>query len=522
MDQNTDNLWESEERFRKIFECGAIGIVLSTVDHKFKDVNPKFCQMIGYSREELRLMTFLDITHPDDIESSKTLKVKLHTGQIAQYKIDKRYLCKDGSLLWGATTVSMVRSQDGDLLYTIALIEDITKQKQSETEKRELQEKLNRSRKMEALGLLASGIAHDLNNILSVTVAYPDIILLDNTLSEETQHNIEMIRHSGKMASEMVNDLLTIARGVAIKKHCLNLNDTIEEYVTSPDFLKTRELYPSVSINTNLDMELFNVKASHSYIIKILMNLITNAVEAISKENGIVTISTRNQTIEIPVNGYTHIDRGEYAVLSVLDSGDGISQKDLDRIFEPFFTRKVLGRSGSGLGLAVVWNIMRDHGGSIDIKSTERGTVFELYFPKTDEKVVREHLPTSLDEYRGNGQCILIVDREQNQRNILTSILSKLDYKPQAFASGEEAVEYLKKNTADLIILDMILESGMNCDETFAKIREMHPDQRAIIASEFAESLDLEKMQIPDEGIHIKKPYSLKKIGLVVKDTLAG
>jgi PAS domain S-box-containing protein len=520
--QNGEVLWESEERFRKVFECGAIGIVLTCRDFTFKDANPKFCQMIGYTKEELRSMTFLDVTHPDDIESSKTLKVKLQAGQISQFKIEKRYIRKDGKIMWGATTVSIVKSPEGELLYTIALIEDITRQKRAEIEKQELQEKLARSKKMESLGLLSSGIAHDLNNILSVIVAYPDVILMDKTLSEETKNNIEMIRNSGKMAAEVVNDLLTIARGVAIEKKSMDINTVIEEYTRSPEYLKLKELYPTVSINTDLDMELFHIKASSNHIKKILMNLVTNAVEAISDSTGTVTVSTTNELVEIPKRGYMTILPGEYVVLKVIDTGEGISREDIEQIFEPFFTRKVLGRSGSGLGLAVVWNIVHDHGGYIDVKSDSKGTTFKFYFPKTEEQEVARKGKGLYDIYKGDGQSILIIDDEKQQRDMLSNMLEILDYAPKAFSTGEEAIDYLKKNTADLIILDMILSSGMDSRETYEKILELYPDQKAIIASALSCPDGMPETHSSNHGHYIEKPYSLEKISLAVKKELLG
>ncbi len=517
-------LWESEERFRKIFECGAIGIVLTSPDFSFKDVNPKFCRMLGYTKEELRSMTFLDITHPDDIESSKTLKIKLQSGQISQFKIEKRYIRKDKKILWGATTVSIVRTPEGEPLYTIAIIEDITRQKNAEIEKHELQEKLLRSKKMEALGLLASGVAHDLNNILSVIVACPDVILMDNTISEELRNNVEMIRDSGKMAAEVVNDLLTIARGIAIEKTTMDINDAIEEYTRAPEFKKLKELYPGVVINTDLDMELFQIKASCHHIKKILMNLVTNAVEAIKGDTGIVTISTNNEQLDLPLRGYMIIPRGTYAVLKIMDTGEGISGKDLDRIFEPFFTRKILGRSGSGLGLAVVWNIIQDHGAYIDVKSSSKGTTFKFYFPRvaaTQAPEEREE-KVSYENFKGNGQKILIIDEEKNQRDILSSILRMLDYSPKAFSSGEEAINYLKQNTADLIILDMVMSSGMDGKELYEKIRELHPEQKAIIASSVSSLEEDIYTQSFNDSQYIEKPYSLEKIGQAVKKELAG
>lgn len=519
-EQNSGTLWESEERFRKIFECGVIGIVLCTPDFRIKDVNPTFCGMLGYSRDELQSVNLLDIIHPDDIKSSKILKEQLQTGQLTQVKMEKRYIRKDGSYRWGATTISLIRSPEGEPLYTIGLIDDITGQRDTENKKQELQEKLTRSKKMEAIGLLASGVAHDLNNLLSVMIAFPDVILMDKTLSRETRSNVEMIRNSGHMAVDLVNDLLTIARGVAIEKNVLDLNATLREYLRSPEYIKLKEQYPAVTVTTDFNKELFFIEASCVHIKKMCMNLIANAFEAIHDKAGKVMIATENRVLHEPKRGYMSIPPGDYAVLRVRDTGEGISTDDLERIFEPFFSKKILGRSGSGLGLAVVWNAMHDHGGFIDVKSDAKGTTFELYFPESREKILSGDMQESLKKYRGNGQCVLIIEEEEKQRDILSTILKRLDYTPKAFASGEEAIAYLRKNTADLIILDMILSNGMNGSETYEKILKINPDQRALLANGLLPVDEVLKVSGFSRTHCITKPYSLEGIGEAVKNEL--
>ena len=206
--------------------------------------------------------------------------------------------------------------------------------------------------------------------------------------------------------------------------------------------------------------------------------------------------------------------------MKVEDKGLGIAEDDLDKIFEPFYTKKVMGRSGTGLGMAVVWGTVKDHKGRINIKSVKgQGTTFELYFPATREGITEEER-FSLKDYMGNGQSILIVDDIEEQKNIASLMLEKLGYKPFSVSSGEEAVEYVKDNSVDLLLLDMIMEPGIDGLETYKRILELHPNQKAIIASGFSETTRVKEAQKLGAGKYLKKPYLLESLGLLVKAEL--
>jgi len=207
-------------------------------------------------------------------------------------------------------------------------------------------------------------------------------------------------------------------------------------------------------------------------------------------------------------------------VLTVSDDGSGISTDDLERIFEPFYTKKVMGRTGTGLGLAVVWNALQDHDGYINVKTSKKGTVFELYFPATRKKLAVGGGAIPVKDYMGHGERVLVVDDEKRQREIACGILTKLGYDAEAVSSGEEAVEYLKKQSVDLVVLDMIMPKGINGRETYKRIIKIHPGQKAIIASGYAETPDVKKVQKLGAGKYLKKPYTIQKIGIAVKEEL--
>ncbi len=373
---------------------------------------------------------------------------------------------------------------------------------------------------MESLGLLAGGVAHDLNNVLSGIVGVPDLLLLDLPPDSKIREPVLVMQDAGNRAVAIVQDLLTVARGVAIAKEPINLNHLIHDFLKSPEFKQLSESYPNVSIETDLESELLNIEGSPIHIKKVLMNLVLNAMEAIDRQ-GIVTLSTTNRYVDRPLKKFEDVNVGEYAVLSVSDDGLGISDTDLERIFEPFYTKKIMGRSGTGLGLAVVWNVLLDHDGYIDVKSPPNGdTVFELYFPITRESIIGKDLTLPIDDYCGNGETILIIDDVEIQRRISSKMLDKLGYRTSTASSGEDAVEYLKNKSVDLLLLDMIMDPGINGCETYQRIIEMHPNQKAVIVSGYAETEEVKKTQQLGAGQFVKKPFTLEKIGLAVKREL--
>jgi len=396
---------------------------------------------------------------------------------------------------------------------------DITERKLAEEEKKRLESQLHRSQKMEAMGLLAGGVAHDLNNILSGIVSYPELLLMDLPEDSPLRKPIETIKESGMRAADVVADLLTIARGVAAGKEALNLNTIVSEYLGSAEFEKLEKAYSFVDFRTEVDSDLLNIRGSSIHIKKLLMNLVLNSTEAIER-SGTVILSTRNRYLDEPIRGYEDVRQGEYAVLSVSDNGSGISPEDIERIFEPFYTKKIMGRSGTGLGLAVVWNTVQDHNGYISVQSSEKGTTFELYFPATREEITDGKESVDIQDCLGHGEMILVVDDEERQREIACGILTRLGYTPQAVSSGEEAVEHVKEHPVDLIVLDMIMPKGMNGRETYEEIIKVRPGQKAIIASGFAKTGEVDAAQNLGAGTYIKKPYVFEKIAIAVKKEL--
>jgi signal transduction histidine kinase len=410
--------------------------------------------------------------------------------------------------------VSVTTYMIDDKTYFTTTIHDIT-------ERNKMEEKIRRSEKMEAIGTLAGGVAHDLNNILSAMVGYPDLLLLTIPEDNPLRKPLVSIKSSGEKAAAIVNDLLTLARRGVNVTDVVNLNAVITDYLSSQQHEKLRSFHPLVEIDISLAPDILNIAGSPVHLSKIVMNLISNAAEAMP-EGGKVIMFTRNLYLDKPVKGYDTIKEGDYVVLTVTDTGSGISPDDLSRIFEPFYTKKIMGRSGTGLGLAVVWGTVQDHNGYIEVDSTlGKGTSFSIYIPATRSTIADKTEALPIEKYLGQGEYILVVDDAEPQREIASNILEKLNYQVATVSSGEEAVEYLKSKPCDLIVLDMLMDPGIDGLETYKRILSIAPHQKAIIASGFSETEQVKEAQRLGAGAYIKKPYTLEEIGMAVKTELA-
>ena len=221
------------------------------------------------------------------------------------------------------------------------------------------------------------------------------------------------------------------------------------------------------------------------------------------------------------MQGYDSIEKGDYTILGISDTGTGMTEIDRQRIFEPFYTKKAMGRSGTGLGMAVVWGTIKDHHGYLEVLSEPgNGSTFTIYFPSTQEQVDQKETPVSIDEYKGNGEKILVVDDVKEQREIATKILERLGYNVETVSSGEEALEYLKYKGVDLLVLDMIMSPGIDGLETYKRVLALNPAQKAVIASGYSDTDRVKEALRIGAVSYIKKPYLLQKIGVAIKEAL--
>ena len=513
-------LRRSEEKYRNILESIEEGYFEIDLVGNLTFFNSSLGKILGHSADELTRINYRQNSEPEPMEKIIQVFNQISRTRHPMVLTDLDIHWKDGRVITIDLSATPIKDADGEIIGFRGLMRDVSERKRSEQERRKLEKKLQQAKKMKAIGTLAGGVAHDLNNILSGIVSYPDLLLMDLPKDSPLIDPIKTIQDSGKKAAAIVQDLLTLARrGVSISE-VLNLNDVITEYLESPQLAKLKSFYPLTEVRTHLDSALLNIKGSPVHLLKTVMNLVSNAAEAMP-EGGQILIKAENQYVDKPITGYDDVEEGDYVVLTVSDTGVGIPQEEISQIFEPFYTKKVMGRSGTGLGMAVVWGTVKDHKGYIHVESDPgRGTTFKLYFPVTREQnAENQHTQTPVD-CQGNGESILVVDDVKEQREIASKILFQLGYSVKTAKSGKEAVALLEKETADLVVLDMIMPPGIDGLETYKRILELHPKQKAIIASGFSETGRVKEAQQLGAGKYVKKPYTVEKIGLAVKAEL--
>jgi CheY-like chemotaxis protein len=373
---------------------------------------------------------------------------------------------------------------------------------------------------MEAMGLLAGSVAHDLNNILSSLIGYPDLLIPDLPMGSPVREALVDIQESGQRASAVVQDLLTMARRTVRSMRVLDLNKIVFDVMKSPELSALRARHPQVRIITRLATEPLPLHGSAIHLTRAVLNLVLNAMEAIPGE-GQILLTTCPAFIDTPSRRYEVVTEGQYVTLTIEDTGQGIASADLDRIFEPFYTKKVMGRSGSGLGMAIVWGTVKDHNGYVDVRSEQgKGTAFTLYLPATGGVPMEDEVPFKTEDYMGKGQSLLVVDDVSMQRDLCVAMLKKLGYAAESVPSGEAAVELVRRKPVDLLVLDMIMDPGIDGLETYRRILATNPRQKAVIASGFSESEQVLEAQRLGAGAYLRKPYTLERLAVTVKNEL--
>ncbi|MDP8228032.1 MAG: PAS domain S-box protein, partial [Candidatus Electryoneaceae bacterium] len=355
-----EKLRESDLRHRLLVENANDAIFIAQ-DEAIKFPNPKTEELTGCSAEELANMSFLEFIHPEDRDMVLDKHKRRLKGEDFPSTYSFRIINRDGEKLWTQLNSILITWEGRPA--TLNFLRDITEQKKLEFQ-------LQRAQKMEAIGTLAGGVAHDLNNVLSGIVSYPELLLLDLPEDSPLRKPILTIQKSGQKAADIVQDLLTLARRGVVATEVVNINQIINSNLKSPECENLKQFYPDAKIESNLEAYLLNIMGSSVHLSKTVMNLVSNAAEAMP-EGGNIFISTESKYIDKPIRGYDDVKEGDYVILTVSDTGIGISSGDLERIFEPFYTKKVMGRSGTGLGMAVVWGTVKDHKGYIDVQSTE-------------------------------------------------------------------------------------------------------------------------------------------------------
>jgi len=509
---------ESEAKYRTLFDT-AYDTIFLMKGNAFIDCNWQTLQMFKCSQTDILQRSpdhFSPPTQPDGRPSGPAALERIQAaleGDAQFFEWTHRRF--DGEDF--PAEVSLNRMELGGEQFLLAIVRDISERKEAEEQQRQLQEKLERSQRMESLGVLAGGVAHDLNNMLGPLVGYPELIMMKLPEDSPLRKQIEQIGKSARNAADVIQDLLTMARRGRYSMSPTSLNDVIQSYLDSPAFEQMIALHPDVKVNCRLDDNIGPISGSAPHLAKVIMNLVVNACDAMP-DGGELTIETSQRYLESLDSGHSRIATGNYIVVKVTDTGSGIAKEDLDKIFEPYYSKKKMGRSGSGLGLAVVYGIVKDHQGYYDVFSTiGQSTTFVLYFPVTTETS-----DSSEQDFLnpGGSESILVVDDMPEQREVARALIGSYGYNVITASSGEEAVEIIRSRPVDLVVLDMILGHGIDGLETYKRIISVRPGQKALVVTGFSATEQVNETLRLGAGHHIRKPYTREAIGRAIRAEL--
>jgi len=382
----------------------------------------------------------------------------------------------------------------------------------------DLRRKLERAKRMESLGILAGGVAHDLNNMLGPMVGYPELVLKKLPDDSPVRKQVERIGRAAKDAADVIQDLLTMARRGRFETTGTQINEVIAEYLDSPSYRKLAAARTDVKVQLSLSEDTESIQGSAPHLSKVFMNLIVNAFDAMPN-GGTLSIETSQEYLSKLHGGHDRLPPQYYVIMRVRDTGTGIGEEDLGRIFEPYYSKKEMGSSGSGLGLSIVYGIVKDHKGYYDVFSKlGKGTEFVLYFPVASGE--RQN-PVAGDKSTSTGdESILVVDDSAEQRDLAKVLLSHLGYTVTTVVHGHAAVEYLSRHRAHLVVMDMIMEPGFDGLDTYREIIKSNPGQKAIIVSGYSATERVSAMQALGAGKYVRKPYTQTDLGLAVRDEL--
>jgi PAS domain S-box-containing protein len=508
---------ESEVRFRKIFEEAHLGIVITSAFFVFERANPAFCRMMGYSSEELRVMTFADITHPDHIKQDMEHVKKVGRGEIPFYQIEKRYIHKSGKVLWGSLIVSSIRDDQGALRYYLSMINDITERKKAEEEKEKLQAQLLQAQKMESVGRLAGGVAHDFNNMLGVIIGHVDMALDQLDPAGPILGNLREIRAAAERSANLTQQLLSFARKQTVSPRVLDLNETVEGMLT----MLRRLIGEDIHLTWMPGKNLWPVKIDPSQIDQILANLCVNTRDAIAGV-GNVTIETKNAFLDAQYcAGHNGFIPGDYVMLSVSDDGCGMDKETQSHLFEPFFTTKDVGR-GTGLGLATLYGIVKQNHGVINVYSEPgQGTTFTIYLPHCAGMTTQVRTDVASGASMGGQETILLVEDEPAILKMTMMMLERHGYTVLAASTPGEAICMAEEHPGEihLLITDVIMPE-MNGRDLAKNLLSFYPSLKCLFMSGYTANVIANHGLLNEDVAFIEKPFSKKDLSAKVRKVL--
>ncbi|MBU2501536.1 PAS domain S-box protein [bacterium] len=507
---------ESDERFRAVFEHAAVGIGIVGLDGRWIRANERLCSLLGYTAGELQMRSFEATTHPDDLDEDLRLGGECLAGRRSFFTMEKRYIHKQGHEVWVELTVSLIRSAAGEPAYFISVVQDIGTRKRLEQEHDRVEAELRQAQKMDAVGRLAGGVAHDFNNMLNVILGYAEVVLEDIDPEDPHRPSLEGIRSAAERSAQLTGQLLAFSRKQIVAPGVLDLN----EAVASQKKLLDRLIGENVEITFVPGEDLWPVRIDPSQLDQILANLAVNARDAIAGV-GRVLIRTANLRLE---EGTTRqgdpIPAGDFVLLEFGDTGKGIASEHLDKIFEPFFTTKPV-EQGTGLGLATVYGVVTQHGGHLDVTSApDRGTTFRIYLPRYCG-VRRKTEPAPAQRPLGGGETILLVEDEPQLLNLAARMLEKGGYTVLKGETPSRALEIAAGFPGDihLVVSDVIMPQ-MNGKELVNRVQALRPGLGVLFMSGYTDDA-IADQGVLEEGVHfLNKPFTLAEVQAAVRTAL--
>ncbi len=477
--------------------------------------SPRWKRMLGYSDDEIKPAFFEweSRLHPDDRERAMTTLSSYLKGETEFYELEHRLRHKDGGYRWTLARGAAIRDAGGEPFRMAGSHNDITLRKEQEEQLKRSDEQLRQAQKMDAIGRLAGGVAHDFNNILTAILGYAELAMMRVTEGDPLRADIEEIKKAGERAASLTRQLLAFSRKQVMQQSVLNLGHTLSEM----ENMLRRVIGESIELNTVLGPALGRVKADTSQIEQVILNLAVNARDAMPT-GGKLTIETANVDIDAASPRVRDgLKPGPYVLISVTDTGTGMSDKALSHIFEPFFTTKEKGK-GTGLGLSTVFGIVQQSQGHISVESAQgKGTCFRIYLPRTDDATDKlgRMAPAGADE------TILVVEEEAVVRQFLTTALRKLGYTVIEAANANEgdrvATDLTRK--LDLIITDVALQGQQGVDVVQRATRSRR-NLRVLYLAGMSEKELGERGPLPPRSFFLQKPISTAALASKVREVL--
>ncbi len=504
----------AEQRLRFLastVEQATESVIIRDTEGLIQYVNPAFEASSGYSADEVigRNMHFMEFT----VESQTLLKEIIGTtreGKVWSGRVQS--LCKNGDILTEDITVTPIRDEKGEIVSYVTLKKDVTREL-------DLEDQLRVSQKLEAVGLLAGGVAHDLNNLLTPILGYSEMLLLEEKLSQAAQRDIQEIVNAGGRARDLVGQLMAFGRKQTLQVKALDMN----EVISNMGKLLRRTLRENIRIEMQLSASVRAVRADRSQVEQVLMNLAVNAQDAMP-EGGKLAIETRDDELDADyANHHTGVTPGRYVMLSVSDTGMGMPPEIKARIFDPFFTTKPIGQ-GTGLGLATVYGIVKQHGGHVWVYSEPgHGSTFKVYLPAIELEPAESEGAAVQAEAPGGNETLLVAEDDPNVRDLACTMLSGLGYKVLSGKTVSECLELAANypDRIDILLTDVIMPN-MSGRELYSRLQQARPGLRVLYMSGYAANLIADRGVLGEDICFIQKPFTRMNLARKVRECLNG